>query len=442
MSSEVVVRVEGVSKCFQVYERPGDRLRQLVLSRLRRLVGRQPRNHFREFWALRDVSFDIRKGETVGIIGPNGSGKSTLLQLICETLDPTSGSIESRGRIAALLELGSGFNPEFTGRENVYLNGQILGLKRKEVEARFDQIAEFADIGEHLDQPVKTYSSGMYVRLAFAVQACIDPDILIVDEALAVGDIAFQYKCFKRLEALRAKGTTILIVTHSAGSILEYADRCLVLDAGRLAGDTTDVLAAVLAYEKGMILSHERKLADSGGMAVAPLAHREVPSHQMLVARQRAETNEQFHEKRFGSALAIIADVNITRANGTSLNDDPIVNSGETLTLRFTVLACEPIQEVVLGLSLSRSQGGDVWGDNHLAAGRSLRLEAGSQAVSYRVALPINSGEYLLHCGLATLRGCQREELDQRRPIRVLRFWSLREQGGVVHAPITVVSGP
>ena len=163
-----------------------------------------------------------------------------------------------RGRVAALLELGSGFNPEFTGRENVFLNGALLGFSQAEIEARFDDIAGFADIGEFIDQPVKTYSSGMYVRLAFAVQACIDPEILIVDEALAVGDIGFQYKCFKRMEALKAKGVTILMVTHSTGSILEYADRCLVMEGGRLIADTTDVLAAVMAYEKGMILSQEQ----------------------------------------------------------------------------------------------------------------------------------------------------------------------------------------
>ena len=440
MSSDIVIRVEGVSKCFEVYDRHGDRVKQLVLPPLRRLARRPVRSYYREFWALRDVSFAIRKGETVGIIGANGSGKSTLLQLICETLDPTGGNIETRGRIAALLELGSGFNPEFTGRENVYLNGQILGLKKKEIESRFDEIVEFADIGEHLEQPVKTYSSGMYVRLAFAVQACINPDILIVDEALAVGDIGFQFKCFKRMEALRAGGTTILMVTHSSGAILDHADRCLVLKGGRLIGDTTDVLAAVMAYEKGMILSGERKADAVGGGAVLAHAPDCVPAHETLLSRQRVETHGEVHEKRFGTARAIIADLQISKANGTPLHDDPIVSSGETLTLRFTLLACERIEDVVLGLSLSRPQGGDVWGDNNIAAGHPITLEPGAQEVAYEVTLPINSGSYLLHCGLASLGSGQREELDQRRPIASLRFWSFREIGGVVHAPITVLA--
>ncbi len=162
----------------------------------------------------RDIDFTIKKGETVGIIGHNGAGKSTLLQLICGTLNPSHGEVNVNGRIAALLELGAGFNPEFSGRDNVYLNASVLGLSKEDIDAKFDEIARFADIGDFMEQPVKTYSSGMYVRLAFAVQACIDPEILIVDEALAVGDIGFQYKCFKRMEALKAKGVTILMVTH------------------------------------------------------------------------------------------------------------------------------------------------------------------------------------------------------------------------------------
>ena len=258
-ASGYAIRIKGVSKYFPIYDTPRDRLKQMVMPRLHRLFARAPRRYHREFWALNEVSFDIRRGETVGIIGRNGAGKSTLLQIISGTLNPSAGKVETRGRIAALLELGAGFNPEFTGRENVFMNGSILGLSHEEVARRFDEIAAFADIGEFIDQPVKTYSSGMYVRLAFAVQACVDPEILIVDEALAVGDIGFQYKCFKRMEALREKGVTILMVTHSTGSILEYADRCIVLDGGRVIHDTPDVLAAVLAYEKGMMNQAQAK---------------------------------------------------------------------------------------------------------------------------------------------------------------------------------------
>jgi lipopolysaccharide transport system ATP-binding protein len=232
MSSEIAIRVDNISKCYQMYEAPRDRLKQFVLPRLSRIAGRQPRQYFREFWALKDVSFEVKKGETVGIIGRNGSGKSTLLQLICGTLNPTGGSIQTNGRIAALLELGSGFNPEFTGRENVYMNGAVLGLSKEEIDARFDEIAAFANIGGFIEQPVKTYSSGMVVRLAFAVAINVEPQILIIDEALSVGDELFQRKCFSRIETIKRSGATILFVSHSAGMVIELCDHALLLESG------------------------------------------------------------------------------------------------------------------------------------------------------------------------------------------------------------------
>jgi lipopolysaccharide transport system ATP-binding protein len=231
-SNDIAIKVDSLSKRYEIYATPRDRLKQFVLPRLQRQAGRHPRQYFKEFWALKDVSFEVKKGETVGIIGRNGSGKSTLLQLICGTLNPTSGSIQTRGRIAALLELGSGFNPEFSGRENVYMNASVLGLSNEEIDARFEDIVAFADIGQFIDQPVKTYSSGMAVRLAFAVAINVDPEILIVDEALSVGDELFQRKCFSRIEAIRASGSTILFVSHSGGTIVELCDRAVLLDAG------------------------------------------------------------------------------------------------------------------------------------------------------------------------------------------------------------------
>lgn len=226
MSSDIAIKVENLSKCYHIYEKPGDRLMQMLMR------GRK--QYFREFWALKDVSFEIKKGETVGVIGRNGSGKSTLLQMICGTLNPTSGSIHTNGRIAALLELGSGFNPEFTGRENIYLNGSILGMSNEEIDSRMDSILSFADIGDFIDQPVKTYSSGMYVRLAFSIQANIDPDILIVDEALAVGDAAFQFKCLDRLKTLTQHGTTLLFVSHDIHMVKSFCNRAIYLQNGLL----------------------------------------------------------------------------------------------------------------------------------------------------------------------------------------------------------------
>jgi lipopolysaccharide transport system ATP-binding protein len=233
---DIAIRVQNLSKCYQIYERPHDRLKQFVLPRLRHMAGLEPKQYFREFWALRDVSFEVEKGETVGIIGRNGSGKSTLLQMICGTLNSTSGSIQTKGRVAALLELGSGFNPEFTGRENIYMNAAVLGLSNEEIDERFDDIAAFADIGQFIEQPVKIYSSGMAIRLAFSISASIDPEILIIDEALAVGDIRFQAKCFNRLNKLKECGTTILLVSHSTDQIVKHCDRGVLIDSGQLVG--------------------------------------------------------------------------------------------------------------------------------------------------------------------------------------------------------------
>ena len=431
--SDFAIRVDGVSKHFPFYAAPRDRLKQFVLPRLQQLAGRPQRRYFQDFWALHDVSFRVGRGETVGIIGRNGAGKSTLLQIICGTLEPTAGSVATRGRIAALLELGAGFNPEFTGRENVYMNGTILGMSREEIDARFDEIAAFADIGDFLDQPVKTYSSGMFVRLAFAVQACVDPEILIVDEALSVGDIGFQYKCFRRMEALRAKGVTILMVTHSTGSILEYADRCIVLDGGRIVQDTHDVLAAVLAYEKGMLAQPARGVSMPSAAAQPDVVPLDIESLRALQAAQR---NEALGEKRFGTARALIESCAVCRADGGE--ELAVVRPGEEIVFRFQLRAAEPIADVVLGVSLSKTQGGDIWGDNNLNAGTTLDLPKGCCGIDYRVRLPISAGEYLIHCGLARFDGDQREELDQRRPLGKLTLWSPRSQVGVVFAPVRV----
>ena len=254
--TDIAIKVQNISKCYHIYENPRDRLKQFVAPRLQRMTWQQPKQYFREFWALKDVSFEIKKGETVGIIGRNGSGKSTLLQMICGTLTPSSGSIQTNGRIAALLELGSGFNPQFTGRENVYMNAAVLGLSKKEIDERFDAIVAFADIGDFIEQPTKTYSSGMMVRLAFAVAINVDPDILIVDEALSVGDEIFQRKCFARLEEIKSNGASILFVSHSPASIIELCERTLLLDHGsRLMYCSAP--NAIRAYQKLIYASNE-----------------------------------------------------------------------------------------------------------------------------------------------------------------------------------------
>lgn len=263
MSSEdFAISVTNLSKRYEIYNAPRDRLKQFVLPRLQRLAGQPPRQYFREFWALKDVSFEVKKGETVGIIGRNGSGKSTLLQLICGTLHPTSGTVETNGRIAALLELGSGFNAEFTGRENIYMNGAVIGLTKEEIDERFDDICAFADIGEFIEQPVKTYSSGMFVRLAFAIQANVDPEILIVDEALAVGDAYFVHRCMLRFHDLQKKGTTIVFVSHDSSSIKRLCGSALWLKNGHL-NSVGDAVTIVDSYLRDLFEFGDNKRKDS-----------------------------------------------------------------------------------------------------------------------------------------------------------------------------------
>lgn len=225
LPSDTAISVRGVGKCYEIYASPRDRLKKIFLGAERTIS--------RRFWALHDVSFDVKRGESVGIVGRNGSGKSTLLQIISGTLAPTTGEVHIRGRVAALLELGSGFNPQFTGRENVYLAGAILGISRKEMDDRFDEIAAFADIGEFLDQPVQVYSSGMHARLAFAVSIMVQPDILILDEILAVGDAGFQQKCIARLRQLLDSGVTLLFVSHAPDAVRSICSKGLVLEGGK-----------------------------------------------------------------------------------------------------------------------------------------------------------------------------------------------------------------
>ena len=263
MSSDVILKMENISKRFEMYAKPADRLKQMMLGRF----GRQ---YFREFWALRDISFEVRRGECVGVIGKNGAGKSTLLQILVGTLAPTTGTVYTNGRIAALLELGSGFNPEFTGRDNIYMNASILGLTREEIDSRYQEVVDFADIGDFIDQPVKSYSSGMMMRLAFAVQVAVSPDILIVDEALAVGDAAFTRKCMAKMEQMINSGTTIFLVTHDTSAVKRFCHKCLLLKDGRL-DYIGDVEEAITRYYK-YLFPQSAEFAAAGNAAAPPPA--------------------------------------------------------------------------------------------------------------------------------------------------------------------------
>ena len=273
VSSPVVIEVANVSKAYAIWSSPSARVHGPVLGRvgqlpflpkgLRDWCGRHSRESFREFHALKGVSFSVRRGESIGIIGRNGSGKSTLLQIVAGILTPTEGDVAVRGSVAALLELGSGFNPEFTGRENVYMSAAIRGLTRDQTDAKFDAIAAFADIGQFIDQPTKTYSSGMLVRLAFAVAVCVEPDVLIVDEALSVGDVFFQQKCFQRIHEMLDGGTTLLFVSHDTAAVQNLCSRAILLKEGRVAfaGEPEEAVSRYYASAPG------KATANVGGAA-------------------------------------------------------------------------------------------------------------------------------------------------------------------------------
>lgn len=327
----VAISIDSLGKCFHIYERPADRLRQFLFPRLQAALGLRRRQYFREFWALREVGLQVRRGEALGILGRNGAGKSTLLQLICGTLSPTRGNVAVRGRVAALLELGAGFNPEFTGTENVFLNAAVLGLTRTEVEHRFDKIVEFAAIGDFIHQPVKTYSSGMFVRLAFAIAAHVEPEILIVDEALSVGDIAFQNKCIARIRELRERGTTLLFVTHDLSTLQLICDRAVWLQDGQIVrvGDPISVSQDYYA----------QSLADAETSASA--VHAKTPVKPTSLPQQT-------------TGLALFTKLQIQDASGHEGNQFWV---GHPLLVDFEFQALAPLGECVFSVSIYRSDG-------------------------------------------------------------------------------------
>ena len=410
-SNQPVISVKNVSKCFYTYDKPRDRLKQAIVPRLQRWSGQDPTTYGREFWALRDINFDVSKGETVGIVGRNGSGKSTLLQIICGTLNPTLGQIETRGRVAALLELGSGFNPEFTGRENVYLNGAVLGLSRDEVDERFDAIAGFADIGEFLDQPVKAYSSGMAVRLAFAVQAQVDPEILIVDEALSVGDARFQAKCFERLRQLKENGTSILLVTHSSEQVVTHCSRAILLEKSRIEmiGESRPVINRytdlLFGREKSPVTDKSLDLAEAERVELQPTAAEKV------VLRFDADSYaERFgynsHEYRWGDGAATLVDFHLS-ASGREYPQS--VESGEQITLQVAMLFNRTVINPIIGFTIKTKEGVTVYGTNSYMLDcheTGLIGLAGSQAkalLTFKNALA--TGDYFISVGIASRQG-------------------------------------
>ena len=359
MSSEIAIKAENLSKSYQIYEKPHDRLKQSILPRLFQLFGKGNKQYFREFSALKDVSFEIKRGETVGIIGRNGSGKSTLLQIICGTLNPTQGNIQLNGRVAALLELGAGFNPEFTGKENIFTNGALLGLSRDEIEKKFDAILAFADIGLFIDQPVKTYSSGMFVRLAFAIAANLEPDVLIIDEALAVGDMAFQAKCMARIRALMDGGTTVLFVSHDLGSVRNICQRVIWLKDGQLIsfGDPKTI---VDSYVREMNEELNQSIGTQESLK-GDLSETDSSSNSQSTSINIDMPSIPFAQgcKRYGNGKAVITDVLLFDLEERILE---IMDLHTEFRIRAKIVCKESIAMPVLGFSFRDLKGNQIIG--------------------------------------------------------------------------------
>jgi len=370
MSSEVVIRVQGLSKHYQIYDTPRDRLKQFVMPRLQKLARRPYRQYFKDFKALDDVSFEVRRGETVGVIGRNGSGKSTLLQILCGTLAPTAGTVETRGRIAALLELGAGFNQEFTGRENVYLYASVLGLTHREIEERFASIEAFADIGTFIEQPVKTYSSGMVVRLAFAVIAHVDADILVIDEALAVGDAFFVQKCMRFLRTFMERGT-ILFVSHDTSAVRSLCNRAIWLDKGRclLEGSPKEVSEAYLeAYYESQQGKSDAAGKKRDGSTVRS-ADRAAPlrdPRQDLINHSQLRNDIRLFAFDPASASFGKGGAQVLQARFTDIHNRPLawIVGGEDVILEVEVLARAPLLSPIVGFYIKDRLGQELFGDN------------------------------------------------------------------------------
>lgn len=418
MENNVVIRVEHLSKVYKVFDKPIDRLKESLHPFRKR--------YSEDFHALCDVSFKIKKGETIGVIGKNGAGKSTLLKILTGVLTPTNGLLQTDGRIASLLELGAGFHLEMTGIENIYLNGTIMGYSKKEMDDKIASIIQFADIGEFINQPVKMYSSGMFARLAFSVAINVEPDILIVDEALAVGDFMFQFKCLQKFKELQEKKVTIFFVSHSMQQIISVCNRALFFHQGRLRDDSYDVERVVFDYEKLIRDAEGKKEKLNRGSKPLELVDFDV------------SPNQEVNEYRFGTHRAIIREV--TLYHDESSQDEPILKAGKFVHCRLLILSQEDINLAVCGISIKNVKGEILWGENTLKMKEGFSLKKGKNVLIFRFRLNIVSGGYLLAAGLADISKKERTELDQRWPVKRISIISSDNVAeGYVYAPATLM---
>jgi lipopolysaccharide transport system ATP-binding protein len=420
-SNPIALKVDGISKHYQVYGSPQDRLKEALFSRAARVVGRNGKSYGRQFSALKDVSFEIRKGETVGIIGRNGSGKSTLLQLLSGTLSPSSGQILVDGRVAPLLELGAGFNPDFTGRENVFFNGALLGLSEEQLRSKYDSIVEFADIGEFIDQPVKTYSSGMFVRLAFAVIAHVDADILVIDEALSVGDAFFVQKCMRFLRSFMQNGT-VVFVSHDTAAVINLCDRVIWLSHGQVIADGApkDVTAQYLEdlYSIEMTAAGPApEVVDVDEVAAPPvtqaataekehagMAPRDFRQDLINASTHRNEIQvfEFNQEKGFGQGGARVESAAFVDIDGNPLS---WVVGGEPVRLQIRCSVSQTLRSPIIGFEVYDRLGQTLFADNTFVAATDAppAAEAGQGLTAwFDFRMPVlREGDYTMSAAIA-----------------------------------------
>ena len=387
---ENAIRVTNVTKVYKMYEKPIDRLKESLHPR--------HKEYHKKFYALNNISFNVGKGETVGIIGTNGSGKSTILKIITGVLSPTDGSVEVEGTISALLELGAGFNSDYTGIENIYMNGTMMGFSRKEMDGKLQDILDFADIGDFVYQPVKTYSSGMFVRLAFALAINVEPEILIVDEALSVGDVFFQSKCYRRMEEIREKGTTILMVTHDMGSIIKYCDRVVLLNKGKFVaqgepGHMVDLYKKILANQMDSLEEELEEMNDFSGEREQGHQKDKAHGHTEGLMKERLTINANRTE--YGDGRAEIYDLGLFDQRGNLTN---LLLKGENFTIKEKIRFNARLESPIFTYTIKDKKGTDLSGTNIMYEGADIRpVGPGDEyEVSFTQKMTLQGGEYLL----------------------------------------------
>lgn len=421
MNKNTAIKVTNLSKVYKLYDKPADRLKE-ALNPLRK-------SYHKEFYALDNINFEIKKGETVGIIGKNGAGKSTLLKIITGVLTPSSGHVHVNGRIASLLELGAGFNPEYTGVENIYLQGTLMGYSKEEMESKIEAVLDFADIGDFVYQPVKSYSSGMFARLAFAVAINVDPDILIVDEALSVGDFAFQAKCFQRFQKFQEMGKTILFVSHSTQQIIQYCNKAMLIHNGNMIKYSDDVKQTTYDYEV-LIRKHDSFVIEEQEET------KEIKIDDINLDFDTTP-NKDVNEHRFGTHEAIFRKVTLSH-NQNSNETDVVFTAGEKVYLKFYIMAKRDFLSIVIGTSIKNRDGVLIWGDNTVDT--PISLKQGLNIISMEFDLNIVAGEYFIHCGMADISFEPRIELDQRWPFdKISITTSHRTVQGFAFAPAKIL---